>query len=75
MIDWKSMDISQELVIVSVVVITLYMGDKDIANVAIGGLIGFLAKKTLEERGLRRSRKGDISPVTEIKPEEEKAGP
>jgi hypothetical protein len=56
---------------VSVLSITIYMGEKDIAIAAISGLIGFLAKKTLEERGLRRSRKGDLPPVTEIKPEDE----
>jgi hypothetical protein len=42
----KTLDLSQELIIIAVVVVVIYMGDKDIANVAIGGLIGYLTKKT-----------------------------
>lgn len=41
----KNMDVSQEMIIVAVVIIVCFMGDKDIANVAVGGLIGFLTKK------------------------------
>jgi hypothetical protein len=42
----KTLDLSQELIIIAVVIIVVFMGDKDIANVATGGLIGYLTKKS-----------------------------
>jgi len=41
----KDIDITQELVVIAIVIISVYMGDKDIANVSVGVLGGFLAKK------------------------------
>lgn len=43
--DWQKFDVTQEMVIVAIVIIALWMGDKDISNVIAGGLIGYLTKK------------------------------
>ena len=45
--DWKEVEILQALAILAVATIAVYMDDKDIANVAVGGLIGFLSGKAL----------------------------
>ena len=43
--DWSKLDITQEMVIIAIVVLAIFMGDKDVSNVAMGGLIGYLTKK------------------------------
>jgi hypothetical protein len=43
--NWTRFDVTPEIVILAVTAITIFMADKDISNVAIGGLIGYLAKK------------------------------
>ena len=45
MVDWQKFDITSEMVILAILAIAVLMHDKDIANVAVGGLIGFLTKK------------------------------
>lgn len=45
--NFKDFDFAQELVVIAIVIIAVFMADKDIANVSVGVLGGFLSKKYL----------------------------